>query len=171
MRATDYLKQQHREIEELFRDLERDLGDQDNSPGTRVELAALILAHLDVEDRLFNPAVPKHLRNSGDDLVFVEEHEVVRFMVDRALTCQAGSSLFEARLRVLKDVLFNHIEEEESELLYAFDAEVDREDSDDLCDKMSTEYHKVLPAIQAKCEQMAKPTKRTRRTSAAKKAR
>jgi hypothetical protein len=114
MKATDLLKQQHEEVKELFEKIE-----SASRTATKrqlfAELAANLVAHDGIERELFYPACEEEMGMTdllGEALV---EHGLVEFSLYQADQAQ-GEDDFEYKVKVLKEALEHHIEEEESEL-------------------------------------------------------
>ena len=114
MKATDLLKQQHEEVKELFEKVES----ASRSATKRqlfAELAANLVAHDGIERELFYPACEEEMGMTdllGEALV---EHGLVEFSLYQADEAQ-GEDDFDYKLKVLKEALEHHIEEEEQEL-------------------------------------------------------
>lgn len=115
MRATDLLREQHREIEGMLDDLERKAGARQREELVR-ELATIVGAHMLIEQTLFYPITAEVLNDR--DLVrgSYEEHELAAFELRRLLTTAGNDPGFLPRVRVLKELLLPHIREEEQEL-------------------------------------------------------
>jgi hemerythrin-like domain-containing protein len=113
MKATELLENQHREVERLFDAFENAEGSEKRRIFS--ELATAIVGHDAIEREIFYPACQRQMGKSdllGEALV---EHGVVEFSLFKADTARRPEDL-EACVKVLKDVLEHHIEEEEHEL-------------------------------------------------------
>jgi hemerythrin-like domain-containing protein len=113
MKATDLLKNQHRQVEELFERIED--AEEDEAGELVRELANALMAHMVIEQEIFYPA----LRAADEDMVLesYEEHAVARFALRRLLKVDQESDTFEARVTTLKELIEHHVEEEEKDLL------------------------------------------------------
>lgn len=111
--ATKLLKAQHREVSALFAQIEK----AEEGAAKRAlfnQLAANLAAHDAIERQIFYPACDKAMGDTdllGEALV---EHGLVEFTLFQA-DSERGKR-FDARLKVLKDVVEHHVEEEEKEL-------------------------------------------------------
>jgi hemerythrin-like domain-containing protein len=143
MMATDILKQQHREFEELVRQIET-AEDEEERGALRVELADMLAAHTAIEEELFYPAALEQLGPGSRINESLEEHAVVDFTLYRFVSVSAADETFMAKLATLKDVVMNHIEEEESELLPQVEGEMDRQVLEQLGDKMTARFEERL---------------------------
>lgn len=145
MNALELLKQQHREVETLFDRIE----DEDDSRARKQlvsELAKTLRAHTTIEEKIFYPASQKTL--TGDDeqekrlLEFYEEHGLVATALDKLVNTQPSDDRFAARLKVLVELLNQHIEEEEHDLFPALEAEM----GSDQLDRLGTQLERRFDA-------------------------
>jgi len=143
MMATDILKQQHREFEELVRQIETAEDDEERA-ALRVELADMLAAHTAIEEEVFYPAVLEQLGPGSRIRESLEEHAVADFALYRLVSISVADETFTAKLATLKDVVMNHIEEEESELLPQAEGEMDRQLLDQLGDRMASRFEERL---------------------------
>jgi hemerythrin-like domain-containing protein len=111
MKATQLLKQQHREVEAIFQAIKSGKGD------TMVlveKLADALVAHMAIEQKLFYPAVKK----VDEDLIYesFEEHASAEVALRRLLSADPLDPTFKAKVTVLEELIKHHVEEEEQEL-------------------------------------------------------
>jgi hypothetical protein len=139
MMATDVLKQQHREFEELFRQIETS-EDDDERAALRVELADMLAAHTAIEEELFYPAALDQLGPGSRIRESLEAHALADFALYRVMSVSVADETFLAKLTTLKDAVMNHIEEEESELLPQVEGEMDRQALDDLGKRLAARF-------------------------------
>lgn len=145
MLATDFLKQQHREIEELFRQLRQDEGpDRDTPVLIRDELANQLAAHAAVEDAMFYPTVLTLLGPQCRVHEAKEEHVAADFVLARLVSVKVTDATFSARLETLFDLVMNHFEEEESELFGQYESEVERAMSEQFASNMAHAYDETI---------------------------
>jgi hemerythrin superfamily protein len=109
MNAIDLLTKQHKLVE---RALETMLDSDSIDDDDLVEVADQLVAHMVIEEHIFYPRV----RELRSELVSesYEEHTVARFELGRALGAKGDEK--KSRVTVLKELVFHHIEEEESEM-------------------------------------------------------
>ena len=115
--AIDLLKDQHREVEQLFSAF-----DKASSPEDKEELfetiADKLAIHARIEEQYFYPAVTA---KKTEDMVleaFVEHTSIKRLLAD-LLETDADDPKFEAQMKVLKEQVEHHVEEEEEQLFPA----------------------------------------------------
>ena len=112
--AIDLLMDQHREVEEIF----DDLGEAE-SPDERAEICALLCdklaIHAKIEETVFYPGVRAE-DTEGQLLEAVEEHLQVKRVIADLLDLDPSEERFMATIKVLRDDVSHHVEEEEGEL-------------------------------------------------------
>jgi hemerythrin superfamily protein len=159
MKSTDVLKQQHREIEELFRQLRAKDADDDRET-LRHELADMLTAHTEIEEELFYPAAMDLLGIQCRALEATEEHVAANFVLSRCMSVKVTDVMFSARLETLYDIVMNHIEEEESELFGQYESEADRTATNELGERMAHRFGELIKEghVAILAEQFGLPT-------------
>ena len=113
MNAIDMLKAQHREADELFEAIE-DAEVEKKGPLFE-QLADALAVHTTIEERHFSPAV--RARRTEDILLeSLEEHLSIKRALAELLDVEADDVTFDAKLKVLKELVQHHVGEEESDL-------------------------------------------------------
>jgi hemerythrin superfamily protein len=118
--AVALIKSDHRTMEQLFREFE-DAGDR--AYKTKQQLVEQIIKELEVhatiEEETYYPAVEAKAKKDGKELVAeaVEEHHVVRVLLEELAGLSSEDDAFDAKVAVLMENVRHHVEEEESELL------------------------------------------------------
>ena len=115
MKATELLKQQHEEVKALYARYEQ-ADDDDEKQALFEEIADNLAAHAAIEERIFYPAA------YSDDLEdalreAVEEHLAVKREIADLLGMTPEDEQFDAKMKVLMEMVDHHVEEEENELL------------------------------------------------------
>ncbi|MFL5303616.1 MAG: hemerythrin domain-containing protein [Polyangia bacterium] len=114
MDAIKMLKKQHREVEALFKELQKA-----KSAGPRRKMfekvADALAVHATIEERHFYPAAKKKQTQSML-LEAAEEHLAVKRVIADLLEMDASDPVFMAKVTVLKEEVQHHVEEEEGEL-------------------------------------------------------
>jgi hemerythrin superfamily protein len=114
MNAIKLLKQQHREVAALFKQFEKA-----RSAGPRQkafdQIADKLAVHAAIEEKHFYPSVK---RRATEEMLLeaVEEHLGVKRVIADMLDLDADDPTFEAKGRVLKDLVEHHVGEEEETL-------------------------------------------------------
>lgn len=136
MKATDLLKQQHRTVEALFAKIEA------GEPEALKDLASALAAHMAIEHELFYPVS----REIDEDAILeaFEEHAIAETSLKRALATDPDDETFDARVKVLKELILHHVEEEEGELFPQVEKEIEADELEALGQKMEARFEQVL---------------------------
>lgn len=117
--ALKLLKQDHDEVDALFKQYESDKDDM--KPAQKQKLATLICdmltVHATIEEEIFYPAV-RNLDGDIRDLVAeaAVEHQSLKDIVGRLEAAPPTDPLYDAGVKVLAEYVKHHVREEESEL-------------------------------------------------------
>jgi hemerythrin superfamily protein len=111
--AIDLLKQQHREVEKLFKKIEK--AGPDEKEKLFDELADSLAVHAAIEEQHFYPAT-KDARTEELLQEAVEEHLSVKRIIADLLEMEPDDAHFDAKITVLQEQVEHHVEEEEGEL-------------------------------------------------------
>lgn len=141
MKATDLLKEQHQEIDELFERIS--MAESSDMSALRRELAASILGHSTIEKELFYPASREALGASFQLQTAFEEHALVEYALQKLLITDLGDESFHARLSVLKNLVQHHVEEEEHELLKQAEGAMNAQQLEELGARMEARFDEV----------------------------
>ncbi len=138
MNAIDLLEQQHREVEELFEEFE-EAGDGAVKTKERLcgEISDALAIHAEIEEKLFYPEskqanTEEILRES------VEEHLAMKRIVADLIESGPDDEQFEAKMKVLKEQVEHHVDEEEKELFPKVRKDLSKDELEDLGDRMET---------------------------------
>lgn len=114
MNAIKMLKQQHREVEKLFKQFEAAKSAKQRREVFN-EIADALAIHATIEERHFYPSVKQ---KQTEDLLLesVEEHLEIKRVIADLLEMEAGDDSFDAKVTVLQEDVQHHVEEEEGEL-------------------------------------------------------
>jgi hemerythrin-like domain-containing protein len=135
MNAIDMLKEQHREVEQLF----EKLGEASGQAKERLfyELADALAIHTSIEERAFYPGVKT--KDTGEILEeSLQEHLQAKRLLADMLDMDVASEEFDAKCRVLQESIEHHVEEEESELFPKVKKICDASALDEIGDKMES---------------------------------
>ena len=120
--AIELLKQDHDEVDALFKEYER-LAENGGSSSERRELSTricgLIAVHAMIEEEIFYPAA----RRAGVEADLLDEatieHGSAKDLIAQIGAAQASKPLYDARVKVLGEYIRHHVKEEEGELFPA----------------------------------------------------
>jgi hemerythrin superfamily protein len=136
MNAIDLLEAQHREVEDLFTEVERSK-DAARKEQAFVRLADILAIHTSIEEHHFYPAVKeKRSEDLGDAL---QDHLTIKRALNDLLDADVEDEAFDLKLETLKDEVEHHVEEEESELFPLVMRAFDEGELEDLGDAMAAE--------------------------------
>lgn len=120
--AIALLKADHKAVKALFAETE-ELSDRAKGQLKRLgdHICAELTVHAQIEEQIFYPAVKERAgRNHRDerDLVLesVEEHALVKHVVSDLRGLDAGDESYKPKLKVLKEIVEQHVKEEEREM-------------------------------------------------------
>ena len=113
MEATQLLKQQHQEVKKLFEQYES--AEESEKQELFEQIADDFAAHGAIEEKIFYPAVfvgplQEKLREA------VEEHLACKRLISDLLTMEPSDEQFDAKMKVLQELIDHHVEEEEGDL-------------------------------------------------------
>jgi hemerythrin superfamily protein len=142
--AIDLLEKQHREVEELFEEFE-DAGDGARKTKARLcqDISEQLAVHAEIEEKLFYPEAKQEnteelLRES------VEEHLAVKRLLADLMEGGTDDPQFMARMKVLKEQVEHHVDEEEKELFPKVRKSCSKEELEDLGRRMESMAEELM---------------------------
>ncbi|HET7902166.1 MAG TPA: hemerythrin domain-containing protein [Candidatus Nanopelagicales bacterium] len=131
MDAITMLRQQHREVEKLFKAVDK--GDLSVVP----EICAALTEHARIEEDVFYPAVRAE---APDELSIIlesyEEHLIVKRLISELESMSSGDETYQAKATVLSENVRHHVKEEEDELFPAVRSALGRKRLTELAEEM-----------------------------------
>lgn len=112
MDALSLLKQQHREVEKLFRAAKKAEGREKER--LFLQIADSLALHATIEEKLFYPTVLNEKTEEELQEALQEHLQIKRLLVDM-LDMEPDDERFAAKLTVLEEEVQHHVEEEEGE--------------------------------------------------------
>ena len=110
MNATRILIAQHRAIESLFAEVDRETRPQARARAAS-RLTEELIAHMTGEEAIFYPAARRALDDRG-----IDDHFMLRAQLRRFLATNVREPSFQPRFEALRLLFSHHVQEEESEL-------------------------------------------------------
>ncbi len=114
MDAISFLESQHREVEQLFEQIES-LGDGSGREKRMIfsEIANKLENHAKLEEKFFYPEGEE----VDEETTFksYEEHDLVRALIRKIRNTSSSDESFKAKVTILKEVVEHHVEEDEGE--------------------------------------------------------
>jgi len=115
--AFDVLEEDHREVEEWFDEYD-ELNDSDEDRKTELaeKICIALKVHAQIEEEIFYPQARE--ASQDNDLIdeAVVEHATVKNLIGEIEGMEVDEELYDAKIRVLGEMVKQHIKEEEEEL-------------------------------------------------------
>jgi hemerythrin superfamily protein len=141
MSAIDMLESQHREVEDLFEELE-DAPDKKKHE-IFLEIADKLAVHAAIEEKHFYPAA-KSAETEDMVLEAAEEHLSVKRIIADLLKLSPRDEDFAPKVKLLQEQVEHHVEEEEEELFPKVKRALDAETLDALEQEMTATQEELL---------------------------
>jgi hemerythrin superfamily protein len=117
--AIDILKQDHEEVDGLFKDFEaaKDEGASSTKQALASHICSALSVHATIEEELFYPAI-RGIDEDLDDLVneAAVEHQSLKDIIGRLEAAPLSDPLYDAGVKVLSEFVKHHVKEEENEI-------------------------------------------------------
>lgn len=137
MNAIDLLESQHHEVANLFEKIERARTAQTKEQYF-IKLADSLAIHATIEEHHFYPAV-REKRTEDILLESLEEHLAIKRVLSDLLDVDVEDETFDAKLKVLKEEVEHHVEEEEQDLFPKVKKALDEGELESIGQAMSAE--------------------------------
>lgn len=138
MKATDLLKSQHQEVSKLFKLIESSKT-AEKKRAYFEELGASLASHDGIEREIFYPACEEEMGMNdllGEALV---EHGVIEFSLFKA-DQSVDDETFDYYVKVLKEMVEHHVEEEEKEMFPKVEKAFTKERLEELGEEMEAAF-------------------------------
>ena len=114
--AFEVLEEDHREVEEWFDEYDELEKDDDRKAELAEKICLALKVHAQIEEEIFYPRAREATKD--DELIdeAVVEHATVKNMISEIEGMEVGEELYDAKIRVLGEMVKRHIREEEEEL-------------------------------------------------------
>lgn len=139
MKATEFLKQQHQEVRDLFKKIER-ASDRASKAELFESLATKLVGHDAIERQIFYPACEENMGMTSELGEALVEHGLVEFCLyqaDQAIRAKDSEDHeFDYKCKVLEEIVEHHVKEEEQEFFPKVEKAFDGEQLDELTDEL-----------------------------------
>jgi hemerythrin superfamily protein len=112
--VIEMLKEDHEKVKRLFEDFES------AESREQADIAATAImeleVHADLEEKLIYPAIREHTDEDEMMNLAVEEHHLVHVLIRELKKLKPKDEVFQAKFKVLGELVKHHIEEEEGEM-------------------------------------------------------
>lgn len=117
MNAISLLRADHRALEELFSQLEKLKGKAKGKKALVAKITRELSIHTSIEERVFYPYVKERVADEKELILeSLEEHGIAKWELYALESMDERDERFDAKCKVLMDVVRHHIDEEEQEL-------------------------------------------------------
>ena len=148
MDAITLLKNDHRQVEKLFKEIEKGDGNREK---LFKELKDELDVHAQIEEQLFYPAVRDAKQTHEIVLESFEEHKQVKMVLMDLEKADKNTEHWLAGLKVLMEDVQHHVGEEENELFPKVkDKVLSKEQLDDLGERMEAMKTQQLAAVKGR---------------------
>jgi hemerythrin superfamily protein len=148
MDAITLLKNDHRKVEKIFSDIEKDKGDREQ---LFRELKNELEVHSEIEEKLFYPAVRDAKQTHDIVLESFEEHKQVKIVLNDLAQADKKTEHWKAGLKVLMEDVQHHVGEEENDLFPKVkDKVLSKQELDELGTRMEQMKEQQLAALKAR---------------------
>jgi hemerythrin superfamily protein len=112
--AIAVLKQDHRAIERLFKELER-AGEKEQRKKKKLvkQMVEELSTHAQIEEQLFYPEVQATAKENELALKAIEEHDLVKLLLEQLRVMTPEEERFQSKVTVLIALVRGHVKEEE----------------------------------------------------------
>ena len=144
--AFDLLEQDHRQVEEWFDEYD-ELQDDRRKAELAEKICLALRVHAQIEEEIFYPEARKATKDN--DLIdeAVVEHAAVKNLINEIQEMEYGEKLYDAKIRVLGEMVKQHIKEEEDELFP--EVESAKMDIQAVGEKLARRKDELLSELQA----------------------
>lgn len=151
--AITLITQDHRKLEELF---ERLRTETDQRPRLLDEVEALLTSHSRAEEEKVYPVIVQELEPDEEIHHGVEEHHEAEELLERLRECDPAGGEFDGRLEEFVDVVRQHVQEEEEELLPALKQAVGQKRLEELGEGFAERREEEMQHFQVGAERIPK---------------
>ena len=112
--AIALLKDDHRTVEELFKSFENASGDGQKEKLAR-QICRELIVHAKIEEEIFYPACDGKIEEDLLKEAYVE-HDAAKVLIREILEGEPSDDFYDAKVKVLKEEIEHHVEEEEKRM-------------------------------------------------------
>jgi Hemerythrin HHE cation binding domain. len=140
MEAIALLKKDHAAVKVLFEKFEVAGDDEQTRQSLFDQIDAQLDVHAALEEHIFYPAVQEVRSEEAKDMVLeaLEEHRVVKTLLEEIEALTPADDEFDAKMKVLRENVEHHVEEEEQELFPEAQKQLSEKVRNELGSRMET---------------------------------
>ncbi|HEX6866202.1 MAG TPA: hemerythrin domain-containing protein [Caulobacteraceae bacterium] len=114
--AIKLLEADHRQVEKWFKEFEATNG-QKTKDKLAEQICTALKVHTQIEEEIFYPASREAFSTEQEEMVdeAVVEHAAAKTLIAEIEAMEVSEELFDAKVKVLQEMIEHHVEEEEKE--------------------------------------------------------
>lgn len=143
MEATTLLRRQHEEVISKFKQFEK-ATTENQKRKLFVDIADALAAHATIEEKLFYPAAYRGEELQDTLREAVEEHLSAKRIISDLLSMEVEDEQFDAKVKVLRDLVEHHVEEEQGEIFPEVKKQMSRTELLALGQEMQALYDELI---------------------------
>lgn len=147
MDAFELLEKHHREMEQIFAELEPTT---ESALKTREEnfrrLQKELEVHTQIEEMILYPVLKKETETRDITFEGYEEHNVAKHLLEEMAVMDVTSEVWTAKLKVLKESIEHHVKEEETEMFIDARKALSEEEIQDLGARLEAKKNELSAA-------------------------
>ena len=138
----------HDEVKDLLKKL-TEVSCSDVRPREKLflQLKTEIIPHLKAEEAVFYQALMDKKKGRKHSLEAIEEHSLTEIVIKQLEALPIDAEVWSAKMKVLKNLVEHHIEEEEKELFKIAEKEINKDDFKKISQAFQKEKEKVKKTI------------------------
>jgi hemerythrin superfamily protein len=158
MNVIDLLKKDHELVSDLFKQYEKEKegSDSDQKKQTLAnQICQELTVHATVEEELFYPVVEARAGQETDEEAedgvheADEEHALVKILVAEIQEMSPSDKQYDAKVKVLKDLVEHHVEEEEGQLMPRSRKLIEKEELEALGDQVEARKEELKQGLES----------------------
>jgi hemerythrin superfamily protein len=114
--ALELLEHDHRQVEEWFDEYDELAEDDDRKVEIAKKLCLALKVHAQIEEEIFYPRAREATKDKDLLDEAAVEHATVKNLIREIEAMEVGEDLYDAKIRVMGEMVKQHIKEEEEEL-------------------------------------------------------
>ena len=140
MEAIALLKKDHAAVKALFEKFQAAGDDEQTRQSLFDQIDAELDVHAAIEEQIFYPAVQDVRSEETKDMVLeaLEEHKLVKTLLGEIAALTPADDEFDAKMKVLRENVEHHVEEEETEMFPEAKKQLSDEVRNELGSRMET---------------------------------
>lgn len=150
MNAFELLKEDHRKVEKIFEELEPTT---ERALKTREELFRKLQIeleiHTQIEETILYPVLKKESETRDITFEGYEEHTVAKRLLEEMAITEVTSEVWTAKLKVLKESIEHHVQEEETEMFEEAQKTLSKEQIEDLGARLAEKKKQLIESRKA----------------------